>query len=49
MAALQLIEKGEEGAGAHFDPDMVAAFKTMMPEIRKIKEQYAEEKPDAQA
>lgn len=38
--AVRLIE---EGSGAHFDPDMVAAFKSMLPEITKIKEQYAEE------
>jgi len=36
-------EKIEESAGSHFDPDLVAAFKAMLPEIRKINEKYAEE------
>lgn len=38
--ALRLIE---EGAGTHFDPDLIAAFKSVLPEIRMIKEEYAEE------
>jgi len=38
--AVRLID---ERAGSHFDPDLVVAFKSMLPEIVKIKEQYAEE------
>ena len=32
-----------ECAGTHFDPDLVAAFKSMLPEIREINKKYAEE------
>jgi putative two-component system response regulator len=39
-ASLKLIQ---EGAGSHFDPNLMAAFMTALPEILKIKEQYAEE------
>lgn len=39
-ASLKLIQ---EGAGSHFDPNLMAAFMAALPEILKIKEQYAEE------
>jgi putative two-component system response regulator len=33
----------EENAGVHFDPELIQPFKTVLPEILKIKEQYTEE------
>jgi len=39
-AALQMIE---EGAGKHFDPGLMPAFKAALPQMLKIKEQYSEE------
>jgi putative two-component system response regulator len=39
-AALQMID---EGAGSHFDPGLLAPFKSVLPEILQIKSQYAEE------
>jgi len=36
-------EKIEESAGSHFDPEVVAAFMSMLPEIKRINEKYAEE------
>jgi putative two-component system response regulator len=38
--ALALIE---EGAGKHFDPGLMSAFRQALPEMLKIKEQYSEE------
>ncbi len=38
--AVRLIE---EGAGSHFDPDLIEPFKQVLPEILRIKEKYAEE------
>jgi putative two-component system response regulator len=40
-AALQMIE---EGAGRHFDPGLMPAFRQAMPDMLKIKEQYSEDK-----
>ncbi|MEN9377791.1 MAG: hypothetical protein RL710_2948, partial [Pseudomonadota bacterium] len=39
-AALQMID---EGSGKHFDPGLIQPFKSVLPEILKIKAQYAEE------
>ena len=39
-AALQMID---EGAGQHFDPGLIQPFKSALPDILKIKAQYAEE------
>ena len=39
-AALQWIY---EGAGKHFDPGLIQPFKAALPEMLKIKAQYAEE------
>jgi putative two-component system response regulator len=33
----------EEGAGAHFDPGLIGPFKSVLPEMLKIREKYAEE------
>ena len=32
----------DEGAGKHFDPDLVGLFRDVMPDVLRIKEQYAE-------
>lgn len=39
-AALEMIE---EGAGKHFDPGLMPAFRQALPAMLKIKEQYSEE------
>jgi putative two-component system response regulator len=39
-AAVQMID---EGAGRHFDPGLIQPFKSALPEMLRIKEQYAEE------
>jgi putative two-component system response regulator len=39
-ASIKMIE---EGAGSHFDPNLIKPFLAALPEILKIKEQYAEE------
>jgi len=39
--ALRMIE---EGAGRHFDPGLLPAFRQALPEMLRIKEQYAEDK-----
>jgi len=33
----------EASAGSHFDPELVASFKAMLPELKMINEKYAEE------
>ena len=38
--AVQLID---DGAGQHFDPALIAPFKSVLPEILRIRDQYAEE------
>ena len=40
-AALQMID---EGAGRHFDPGLMVALASALPEMLKVKEQYSEEK-----
>jgi putative two-component system response regulator len=40
--AMALIEKG---AGEHFDPTLVPIFKSRLPEVLKVREQYAEDAP----
>ncbi|MCF8167388.1 MAG: two-component system response regulator [Rhodoferax sp.] len=40
-AALQNLE---QGAGTHFDPDLLSPFKSALPDILAIKERYAEER-----
>ena len=39
--ALQMIE---EGAGQHFDPGLMPAFRQALPEMLKVKEKYSEDK-----
>jgi putative two-component system response regulator len=35
-----------EEAGKHFDPDLVAKFEAILPEVLKVREQHAEEAPE---
>jgi len=41
--AVKLID---EGAGKHFDPKLVPVFHVVMPDVLKIKQQYAETESD---